>query len=172
MQPAWGGWAGRYGPNTNYAGVSAFWANQTDRWNGTTNRDNTVRRWAVHLQNDFKARLDWCVKDFAQANHPPVARVRGELRRIVRSHEVVQLDAGESSDPDGQPLRFEWIYYSEPGNYRGAPVEIRDASSARASFITPAMKGGQTIHIILAVTDAGEPALTRYQRITCTVRPP
>jgi hypothetical protein len=24
-----------------------------------------------HLQNDFKARLDWCVTDFSAANHPP-----------------------------------------------------------------------------------------------------
>ena len=40
-------------------------------------RDNTLRRWAAHLQNDFKARLDWCVNDYPHANHPPVARVRG-----------------------------------------------------------------------------------------------
>jgi hypothetical protein len=172
LEPTWGGWAGRYGLNTNYAsGFAAFWANQFDAWNGSTNRDNTLRRWAVHLQNDFKARLDWCVKDFAHANHPPVARVSGELRRIVRSEEPVQLDAGESSDPDGQPLRFEWIYYPEPGSYRGAPVEIRDASSARASFIAPKVDGGRTFHVVLAVTDTGEPPLTRYQRIVCTVNP-
>lgn len=173
MEPTWGGWAGRYGPNTNYpAGIAAFWANQFDSWNGTTNRDNTLRRWAVHLQNDFKARLDWCVKPREQANHPPVARVRGESRRTVRTEEVVQLDASGSSDPDGQTLRYEWVYYPEPGSYRGAPVEVRDAGSARASFIAPKVNDVQVFHIVLAVTDIGEPSLTRCQRIVFTVRPP
>src|SRR2546426_320837 len=70
-QPTWGSWAGRYGLNPNFPGRSYYWANQVDSWNGTTNRDNTLARWATHVQNDFRARLDWCVKDFAQANHPP-----------------------------------------------------------------------------------------------------
>jgi len=172
MQPTWGGWAGRYGPNTNFPTLAAFWASEVDAWNGSTNRDNTLRRWAVHLQNDFKARLDWCVKDFASANHPPVARVRGEPRRTVKAREVVSLDAGESSDPDGQRLRFEWIWYPEAGSHQTPVVEIRDASSPRASFTAPKVESEQTIHIILAVTDTGEPPLTRYQRVVVTVQPP
>jgi hypothetical protein len=32
-------------------------------------------------------------------------------------------------------------------------------------------KGSGTAHIILAVTDSGKPALTRYQRIILTVEP-
>ncbi len=171
IQPTWGGWAGRYGPNTNHPGLAAFWASEVDVWNGSTNRDNTLRRWAAHLQNDFKARLDWCVNDFAHANHPPLARVRGELRRTVKAGEAVSLDAGESSDPDLQPLRFEWIWYPEPGSYRGPLVEIRDATSPRASFTAPRVDGEQTIHIVLAVTDGGEPPLTRYQRVVCAVKP-
>jgi len=170
-QPTWGSWAGRYGLNTNYAGRPCYWANQFDAWNGTTNRDNTLRRWAVHLQNDFKVRLDWCVNGFARANHPPVARVKGELRRTAKPGKTVTLDAGGSTDPDGQPLRFEWAYYPEAGTYRGEPVMIVDAASARASFTTPQTDGEQTVHVVLMVTDEGAPPLTRYQRVIVTVKP-
>jgi hypothetical protein len=41
------------------------------RRQGTTHRDNTLHRWAVHLQNDFRARLEWCVASVKKANHPP-----------------------------------------------------------------------------------------------------
>ena len=171
-QPSWGGWAGRYGSNTDYPGRPCYWAVERDAWNGTTNRDNTLLRWAVHLQNDFKARLDWCVNDLAHANHPPVARVAGELQRTVKAGQQVLLDASASSDPDGQPLRFEWIVYPEPGSYRGPAVEIRDASATRASFIAPRVESPRTLHIILTVTDTGEPQLTRYQRLVLSIEPP
>ena len=36
-----------------------------------------AQRWAAHLQNDVKARMQWCVKDYAHANHPPEPRIRG-----------------------------------------------------------------------------------------------
>jgi hypothetical protein len=62
-EPTWGSWAGRHGPNETYPGKPYFWANQADRWNGTTHRDNTLARWAVAIQNDFRARMDWCVAD-------------------------------------------------------------------------------------------------------------
>ena len=171
-QPSWGSWAGRYGPNTNYPGRPCFWAIERDSWNGTTNRDNTLLRWAVHLQNDFKARLDWCVNDFAHANHPPVPRVAGALQRTVTSGQQVLLDATASTDPDGQPLRFEWIHYPEPGNYRGPALEIPGATSARASFTAPPVESPQTLHVILLVTDTGQQPLTRYARLLVTVQPP
>src|SRR5262249_42313130 len=98
--PLWGSWAGRYGPREGFPGKPYFWANQTDAWNGATNRDNTLARWAPDLQSEFRARMNWCVKPFAQANHPPRVRVAGAARRSVTPGETVLLDATESSDPD------------------------------------------------------------------------
>src|SRR5205823_772486 len=42
-------------------------------------KDNyvTVWRWRTAYQNDFAARMDWTVKPFAGANHPPVVRLNG-----------------------------------------------------------------------------------------------
>ncbi len=169
-EPTWGSWAGRYGLNTNYPGRNYFWANVSDSWNGTTHRDNTLARWAADLQNDFRARMDWCVKPFAEANHAPVAKVKGELKRTVRSGEKVILDASESSDPDGQRLKFEWFIYHEAGTCR-APVNIEDASSSVASFVLPRIETEQSLHVILRVSDDGTPPLARYQRVVVVIRP-
>jgi hypothetical protein len=41
----------------------------------------------------------------------------------------------------------------------------------RATFTVPSdAQPGQTIHLILEVTDDGAPALTSYQRVIATVR--
>ena len=169
-QPSWGSWGGRYGRNPKHQDRPYYWANRQDNWEGSTNRDNTLRRWASDLQNDFRARLDWCVKNFAHANHPPVVRVRGAAERTVTAGETVMLDASESSDSDGQTLHFEWIYYPEPGSYRGPAIVIRNASSPRALLAAPLVRAGTTVHLVLAVIDEGTPPLTRYQRIILNVQ--
>jgi len=169
-QPTWGSWAGRYGRNENYPGRSYYWANQLDAWNGTTNRDNTLARWAAALQNDFRARLDWCVKPLREANHPPVVKVAGASRRSIAPGTRVDLSAEGSSDPEGDALSYRWEFYPEPGTYRG-PLEIVDSAKAKASFVVPSSSAGKIIHVVLTVTDKGEPALSRYGRIVMTVEP-
>jgi len=169
--PDWGSWAGRYGRNETMPDRPYYWANQPDTWEGTTHRENSLKRWAVALQNDFRARLEWCVKDRAHANHPPVARLQGERERTARPGEEVTLDASPSHDPDGQPLRLEWTYYPEPGTYRGDAPQLSVAGEGRVTFLAPAVKEAATLHYILSATDNGEPPLTRYQRVIVTVRP-
>jgi hypothetical protein len=181
-QPGWGGWAGRYGPrggdpaNRNGPkGKQFFWANQRDTLSGTTNRDNTVLRWTAHLQNDFKARLDWCVAArFADANHEPTAHCQGDASRRVLEvaappGKAYRLSALGSSDPDGDRLRYRWYVYPEAGTCKSA-APIRGADAAEATLDIPADAAGTTIHVILEVTDAGTPPLTRYRRIVVTCR--
>ncbi|MEI2723096.1 MAG: nucleoside hydrolase-like domain-containing protein [Verrucomicrobiota bacterium] len=170
-QPAWGSWAGRYGRNQNHKDRPYYWANQEDAWQGTTTRENTLGRWAVHLQNDFKARLDWCVTDFSAANHPPTPRLQESLRRMVAPGAKVRLDASGSTDPDHDRLQFAWIFYPEIGNYRGPLPTLDGAATAQASFVAPDVDSAQAIHLILAVTDQGTPPLTRYRRVIVTVDP-
>lgn len=171
LHPEWGSWAGRYGPKPG-APAGYYWANQADAWEGTTHRDNSLRRWAAALQNDFRARMDWCVtKEYRDANHPPQPRVAGSLTRTVRSGREVRLDASGSRDPDGRPLRFRWLFYPEAGTYRGALPQIRGSDTARASFTAPAVEAEQTLHVLLVATDGGDPPLSRYRRVRITVRP-
>jgi hypothetical protein len=170
-QPTWGSWAGRYGHNAKFQDRPYYWANANDDWQGSTHRDNTLKRWAVHIQNDFKARLDWCVNDFAGANHPPAVVVSGQSSRSAHSGEVVVLEASKSSDPDGHELHFEWFIYQEPGSYRAALPQLRDATTPQVTFVAPPVDSEQTIHTIVTVTDRGSPPLTRYARVIVTVTP-
>jgi len=171
-QPTWGSWAGRYGRNKNFPSGAYYWANQIDGWRGTTNRDNTLARWAADLQNDFRARLDWCVQPFAQANHPPRAVLNGSVgKQIVRLNTTagaaVSLSAEGSSDPDWNALEYEWFIYPEAGNY-GRDVAIQ-ASGNKARFGIPVDAAGKDIHCILRVSDRGTPPLCAYRRLVVQV---
>ena len=169
LQPTWGGWAGRFGvrsdwrpPNANY-----YWAGERDRWRGSTNRDNTLKRWSADLQNDFRARMDWCVRPFAEANHPPRAVLNGDASQRVLTIDAtagatLQLSAEGSSDPDGDVLAYDWFVYPEAGSYRG-PIDF-NAQSPEIAFDIPPDAAGETIHLIVAVRDNGDPPLTRYRR--------
>ena len=146
-QPTWGSWAGRYGPNPTFPDRPYCWANQADTWQGTTHRDNTLRRWAADLQNDFRARLDWCVKPPREANHPPTAALNGRGGKAIvhltaAPGATVDLSAAGSRDPDGQTLTFEWFVYPEAGTYRGA-VELADSAKPQARLRIPEDSLGQ-----------------------------
>lgn len=155
------------------SGKPYFWANQTDHWQGVTNRDNTLLRWAAHLQNDFRTRLDWCVQPVAGANHPPSVMLNGDsgpgvLRLCARPGKTVTFDARGTTDHDGHPLNFEWFTYPEAGTYRGeVALETNRPTSVRVPV--PADAAGRTIHVVVAVTDRGEPPLTHYRRAVMEV---
>jgi hypothetical protein len=175
-RPAWGSWAGRYGLNPEFNGRPCYWANQNDTWQGTTHRDNTVKRWAVDFQNDFRARLDWCVKSVKEANHPPhivINGVEGEevIWLLPTAGTALKLDASGSRDPDGDRLSYHWFSYPEAGTYAGA-IEIDGAGSPSAMIHIPADATGKEIHIVVAVSDSGTPCLTRYRRVVLMPRDP
>jgi hypothetical protein len=121
--------------------------------------------------------MDWTIKPYAEANHPPIVKLQHPNQLTVTSGERVNLSAEGSSDPDGHALAFDWFHYGEPGTLllssgrTGAPLEIQDATRINAWFTAPRVTKPETMHIILAVTDQGSPPLTRYQRVIVTVRP-
>lgn len=175
-EPAWGSWAGRYGPNEECPGKPYFWANQTDTWRGTTSRDHTLARWAADLQNDFRARLDWCVKPREQANHRPIAVLNGRpgsgiLRLDTRPGEAIELSAEGSRDPDGDALAYEWLVYGEAGTYPGE-IALSATRGLTTRFTAPEVAEPETIHVILRLQDAGQPALCSYRRVIITVAGP
>jgi hypothetical protein len=175
-EPTWGSWAGRYGLHAEYPGKPYYWANQTDAWQGTTNRDNTLARWAVALQNDFRARMDWCATgDFHKANHAPVAILNGDPTKNllhVQSNpgEIVRLSAQGSQDPDGNSLQITWFVYPEAGTFTGQ-VDLTDATGATTGFTAPAVEKSSTIHVVLQLEDSGAPSLCAFRRAVVTVQP-
>ena len=170
--PEWGSWAGRYGPQPEAGERRYYWANQTDAWRGNVDRDNTLLRWAAHLQNDFRARLDWCVKPFAEANHKPVAVLNGDrtgaiLRFKARSGSTVELSGQGTSDPDGNKLSFTWLPYPEAGTYRGEVELVGSGDQVRLKV--PPEGAGKEIHWVLVVEDDGAPSLAAYRRVIIAI---
>jgi hypothetical protein len=131
-------------------------------------RMSSVYRWRPSFQADFAARLDWCIKPHAEANHPPVVRIAGDGERTVKAGDPVALDAAGSTDPDGDGMDFSWgIYPATPELSRQVVIEGRDTRAARL-VVAPEL-AGRTIPILLAVTDRGRPRLTRYGRVLIRV---
>ncbi len=150
----------------------------------------TIWRWRQAYQFDFAARMDWTIKPFAEANHAPEIAIAGQAGGIApiflngKVGQPLRLDAGASRDPDGNRLSYRWFHYQEAGSAPDAvlsDVAITGANSPRAT-ITPTAtcrkfwidglipcKGKGNAHVILAVTDNGKPALTRYRRVIITV---
>lgn len=169
--PHWGSWAGRYGHQTNGLHRAYFWANQQDAWKGTTNRDNTLLRWAADLQNDFRARLDWCVQPRHRANHPPQVQLESPSPRTVLSGEECVFRASGTIDPDGDTLAYEWMFYPEVSSAsKPGPYEVQDGGTL-LRMRAPSVTVPQALHFILRVTDDGAPPLSRYGRVVCTVLP-
>jgi cellulose-binding protein len=135
MSPTYGGWGGRYVWRQFYGEPRPFWTQGGDAFPGRdSSRDTvtggdgrtytsdqaTVWRWREAFQHDFAARMDWTIKDRAHANHNPLVVVNGQAGKapIVVDARVgvpVALDAGASTDPDGNRLAFRWFFYEEAG---------------------------------------------------------
>jgi Protein of unknown function (DUF1593) len=167
--PEWGGWGGRF---KRVAGNR--FEDARDTVNGVTEARANVWRWRPAFQNEFAARMDWCVKSPKEANHPPVAAISNDttgkaVTREAKPGERVRLSAAGSSDPDGNALSYRWWVYREAGTYDGAP-KIEGADKAEAALPVPADAANKTIHVILEVTDDGSPPLTRYRRVIVQVR--
>ena len=157
--PAFGGWGGRF------ALTDGVWRSVDERGAPT----HSILRWAADFQNDWAARADWCVKSFEEANHPPKVLLSHASELKARPGERVRLDAAKSSDPDGDPLAFNWWCYAEAGTY-GKTVDIENPNRADATLAVPADASSEdTIHAICSMTDSGEPPLTRYARVLIAI---
>ena len=120
-------------------------------------------------QNDFATRMKWSVAPkYTDANHEPLVKIEGPLDVFASAGETIRLN-GSASDPDKNNLKIKWWQF-HVGTYAGE-VAITDATSEQCRVTIPKdAKPGQTIHIILEVTDDGTPTLTRYRRVIVTVR--
>jgi hypothetical protein len=190
--PDWGGWGGRYELYTPHkekwhlqTEIRPFWTDAEDEVMGIdgwwhTDNHATIWRWRAAYQNDFAARMDWTIKPYDQANHPPVPKLGHANWLTVKRGERVNLSAEGSRDPDGDALSYEWFYYNEAGTFpassarSGQPVAIQNFDQPKAWFTVPTSRvmppGIGTMHIILAVTDHGTPRLTRYKRVIVDVK--
>jgi hypothetical protein len=131
----------------------------------------TLWRWRDDFQNDFAARMDWTFKTYDEANHPPIPALAHAEEITVKSGAVFTLDASGTTDPDGDNLSYLWFQYMEAGPFKKS-IKTNAAENLYKVFLTaPVVDKRETTHFILRVTDKGEPALTRYKRVTVNVVP-
>jgi hypothetical protein len=182
--PSYGGWGGRYSLYRSYAETRPIWTNnersrdQVTLENGRIEISDpaTIWRWREHYQNDFAARMDWCVtSDFTKANHNPVAVLNKDqskevIRINARPGETVTLSADGSKDPDNNKMEISWLVYKEAGTYDGE-IKLSSVVGKEVTFIAPQVKKLASIHIILQVTDNGVPGLVSYRRAVIMVTP-
>lgn len=197
-EPSWDGWSGRYtidrvenppaGPNPVKRGEKQFkpWAAHVDapgRWHdpetGKT-YDNDVNApvwpWRQAMWNDFKARMDWCVKPFGEANHRPVAVLGADLsdaiiRKKVGVGECLRFDASASTDPDGDDLRYVWriCEESERTPYLKT-LPLTNPTEPVLDLTIPADAAGKELHLLLEVWDQSTIVpLVDYRRIVLSV---
>lgn len=192
----WGGWGGRfetekieniYGNQLKWAEPDLFdselqyqpyfmYPEASDSW---TDPETGIKyegvgapifRWRYAYQNDFQARMDWCVKRVDEANHNPVAIVAGDKGdgiiycKVSESNSII-LNASQSFDPDSNHLSFNWFYYPEAGTYDGN-IELAGSNSPVVQIGIPEHSSGKQIHIILEVKDNNpEVPLYDYRRV-------
>jgi hypothetical protein len=191
MNPTFGGWGGRYVWRQPWLETRPYWTNSRNSRDTVIGIDGrsytsdqaTIWRWREAYQHDFAARMDWTIKDAAHANHNPDVSINGVGGKAPIMIDAVvgtpmTLDATASRDRDGNTLRYAWFFYPEagtglPNSGGGRPalmprVTVRDEKTPVATVI-PNTPG--TAHVILAVTDNGEPSLTSYRRVLLTIRP-
>ncbi len=120
-------------------------------------------------QNAFAARMTWSVTPtYASANHEPTVTIRGSARVSARPGETVRLE-GTASDPDGNAVAVRWWRWKDVDTYPG-DVGLSDPSALVTRLQVPDdATPGQTIQLVMAATDNGTPALTRYQRVIVSV---
>ena len=197
--PAYGGWGGRYElyqPDFNDTDGNSIvkpapetrpiWTNASDRlqpylpneYGRTIKRSErthendkvSLYRWRDDFQNDFAGRMDWCIKSYDEANHAPIAVLSHPNKLSAKSGQWINLDAMESYDPDGDSFSFLWFHYPEAGSY-SEMLSLGAENVHKVGFRAPEVKSSQTAHIILKVTDRGEPHMTSYQRVIVTIEP-
>jgi hypothetical protein len=90
------------------------------------------------------------------------------LNVLASPGETIKL-SGRVSDPDGNKVFIKWWQF-QVGTYPGK-ISISAPDAAQTKILIPKdAVSGQTIHVILEVTDNGSPALTAYQRVVITVK--
>ncbi len=182
--PDWGGWGGRFDAERKEGIRSMDWVVRSNldetkfdpyyMFGASAEGADAIIRWADDINNDFVARMEWTMTpDYSKVNHHPQAvigkdRTTDAVHMKVKAGRTVRIDASRSTDPDGDVLNHDWIFYKEPGTYEGNLDYVNGRDVLEVDVPSDAV--GTTLHIVLRVTDNGRPALTSYRRVILECR--
>ncbi len=177
LSPSYGGWSGRYDFFQSYAEVGKIWTNTINSVDEVVLEDGktyasdqaTLWRWREDFQNDFAARMDWCITRVDLANHNPVVAINGNTTKDVvylkaQAGQAISISAKASYDPDNNDLSYRWFIYKEAGRYTGN-FSLSENTATEIKFEIPSINEGESLHIICQVKDNGNPNLVSYRRV-------
>ena len=194
-QPHWGGWSGRFTKEkvknewSRHQDIQAdeekygdfyLFTEDADNWTDPetgvnyNNKSTPMWRWRRAMYNDFKCRMDWCVGNFENVNHNPLAAINGDYEEKIyyintKPGQMIKLDASASTDPDDDKLEFKWWIYKEAGSYK-TQIHLNNSEKPELSFEVPKDAGATEIHLILEINDVNEIAnLSDYRRLVIKV---
>lgn len=183
--PDYGGWGGRFSLDKaqNLRGMDFIVKSGKDEsvyddyymLTSANEGVEAINLWKGHIKNDFATRIIWATEsDFDKANHHPTAIINGQkglwpVSIEAKAGKPILLDAGKSNDPDNDTLKYKWTFYKEPSSYNGE-INLAGADSSACTVTVPSESQGNTVHIILEVSDNGEPSLTSYRRVIISVK--
>lgn len=93
--------------------------------------------------------LDVVVAADEEPNQAPIARTPTQI--VGKGGQKIVLDGLQSSDPDGDPLRYEWK------QTRGNKVTLMNHGEAKAVFVAPHVSAKRLLQFKLRVTDMRGP---------------
>lgn len=183
ISPDYGGWGGRYKLYQASSETRAIWTNNrqsrdyviTDNGLSETSDHATIWRWREHFQNDFAARMDWCIADsYEKANHNPIAVINNDSTKSVINidainGERVKLSSKGTYDPDPHQYVVKWWIYEEAGNVKNAM--LTNSVGMETEVILPQGNYRGKLHIIMEVKDEGTPNLWTYRRVVIATGP-
>ena len=159
--PEYGCWGGRFVKTSNN-----FYTDAVD--DGDILHGQWI--WLKDIQNDFAARMDWCVSSYKEANHYPVISKKIPSKISVKAGETIQVSAKGCKDPDKNKLFYEWEHYQYAGtNPYPHKISIKGCKTSQITLHIPEDASGKNIHLILSVRDDGKPSLVSYKRIIVSV---
>jgi len=103
----------------------------------------------VVANRDQQGTLDVVVKTDGEHNRPPIADAGSD--QTVKGESKVVLNGLRSTDPDGDPLRYEWK------QVRGNKISLLDADAPNATFVAPKVSARRLFRFYLRVTDLKGP---------------
>jgi hypothetical protein len=185
-EPRWSTWAGRFIPDGS--GLGSQWVTAAEPTSGVPPGGSTIiAGFAAAIQNDFVARLQ-SGRAGGGANHAPRPMVK--VRKLptdvsepmvtgtpqgseplfvaVTPGRTVMLDASGSIDPDGHAIKAAWSMDVAASSFSGTVNLSATQGPVITAHAPESFPERQSFHILLAITDNGQPPLTRYRRIILT----
>ena len=118
---------------------------------------------------DFAARADWCVKDYAEANHNPVVKLSAY---DITAEAGTRICGIKGAVADVRPCQAKWWLYRDGSRYDGDfdAVCVEQSDQLELAFVVPKdAKAGDYFNLILEARNEHENPMTGYGQLIVTV---